>query len=338
MLQPLGVTGDVDEATYAQQKLLSELRNHTNQDTQTTVRLSSLITPTFFGFDHGKQDHSGVPYISAVYDQLVTLWISSLPRKTPGVARLAKERLARRIATEICFASAGLSIQENLPPAPDLESSQPLALDLAVRSKVLPYHLPANHSLSQPTSFSTGALPTPAQTPSLSSRASTSAYTETFTPNEHITRLRTYAVSIDDKPALGAGKTRMLFHWPAAPGADPVTYNWEAANAATSEAHGDGGEGSAINRRQELRKRRREERLRRPGTVAGQAAGLGINPLASQPLATTSFAASQQASGPTVGAGGSQGWDQPMTQVERGPFGGRATSQPKKKKRRAAGF
>lgn len=55
-----------------------------------------------------------------LYEKLLATWVQPLPKNTPGVARLRRERLCRMLATETWLSSIGLHLEpspESLPPA-----------------------------------------------------------------------------------------------------------------------------------------------------------------------------------------------------------------------------
>lgn len=59
--------------------------------------------------------------ITSLYNKLIEIWVRPLPRNTPGIARLRRERLCRMLATETWLSSIGLHLEpspESLPPPP----------------------------------------------------------------------------------------------------------------------------------------------------------------------------------------------------------------------------
>lgn len=70
--------------------------------------------------------------IPSLYDRLIEIWVRPLPKNTPGVARLRRERLCRMLATEAWLSSIGLHLEPSpesfpppLPPPPSVPIPTP---------------------------------------------------------------------------------------------------------------------------------------------------------------------------------------------------------------------
>ncbi len=168
-------------------------------------------------------------------------------------------------------------------------------------------------------------LPTPAQTPSLYSRA-TSASEHKEDPA--ISRLRQYAVSIRSKTDFG--KSPILSQWPSVPGSDPANYSWAAKREAGDDGPNEAEREQRI-RKEETRRRRRTEKFLNEESATPRkpvSQPMVVIPSGSQPVVAHNGFSSQTVE------------DFPMTQPDRGAFGSRSikTSKKKPKKARTAGF
>jgi RNA polymerase I-specific transcription initiation factor RRN6 len=276
------------------------------------------------------------PYLSDVYDKMIECWISCLPLQTPGQTRLAKERIVRDIAAELCLSSLSVTIhnKSGFPP----ESIKPLErfdLTLPVRPRSNFSSQESGASQVLDTKDTLGAFyTTTVRVPTLTSTPphtrEETAPSRAPVEDSSILRLRSYALSINPQPPLSATASSILEHWPTTPGLDPANYSWEMTCKATAEIWDeDGDEEDAISRRKEERHRHRTEKfLKRQRVNPGSTA--------SQPVPTISFgsqpnlAVNITSSQPTENA-------LPMTQPDRGVFGSRL-GQKSWKKRRIKGF
>ena len=272
---------------------------------------------------------SSLPDLLRVYDQVAENWIVSLPLQVPGVTRLAKFKIARKLAVELYLSSIGASLRNKTSdvsslPMPDrAEPTDQFHKSAATSREGSPLLFSASSSSMPQSGF---GLPTPEQTPSLYSQSHTSG--SEFGEDHTISRLRQYAVSIMSKPDLGTSK--VLSHWPMAPGVDPATYSYEAIQK--KAAADDSGEETDRwkKRDQARRKRKTDSILSRQSTAPAEASSQPhprFAPFGSQPDITNLGLSSQ-----TVD-------EVPMTQPDRGAFGSRvAQGKAKPKKKKAAGF
>jgi RNA polymerase I-specific transcription initiation factor RRN6 len=296
--------------------------------TMTVIPLGIKPSP-FVHSDLVTESVNGIPDLSDIYDKLVDLWVSCLPRRTPGPARLAKEKLVRIVATELCLSSLGVFIRDKsviLPKPAELQGGSDFIL--SVRTKPDSSETVGFQSTQSSSVVPVLSLPTPAVTPSLPSKDSTASFREPA-EDEAISRLRGYALSIKSQPPLGTSRSTILAHWPSVPGADPSKYSWEATRKAVVEdedVNSDEEEALVRQREQDRRRRRTEKFLKRQRVNTIDAA--------SQPLPTLSVGSQPDSAQHPIS---SQTADLPMTQPGRGVFGSRLG--PKGfKKRRTMGF
>jgi RNA polymerase I-specific transcription initiation factor RRN6 len=308
---------------------MDTLSSNTEAASTMTVTPLAIKPCPFVQADPVTESGKGMPDLSDVYDKLVNLWVSCLPRKTPGPARLAKAKLVRFVATELCLSSLGVFIRDKsvILPRP-AESQKGADFVLAVRAKPDSSETVAGKSTQNSSAIPLSNLPTPAVTPSLPSNDSASSFRA---PAEDvaISRLRGYTLSIKSQPPLGASRSAILAHWPSAPGADPSKYSWESSRKAVVEdkdINGDEEEALIQQREQDHRRRRTERFLKRQHVDTIDAA--------SQPLPALDFGSQPD---PAQHPVSSQSADVPMTQPDRGAFGSRL-GRKVFKKRRTMGF
>lgn len=303
-------------------------QNEEAADTMAVTPLAIKPTPLVMS-DSATESGKAMPDLSHIYDKLVETWVSCLPRKTPGPARLAKEEIVRSTAIELCLSALAISVRDKSVVLPKpAESQEGTDFVLPVRTK--PYstnRLDANPAQISPPMPILG-LPSPAITLSLPSNDNAAAVGEPI-EDEAILRLRGYVLSINSQPPLGASRSAILAHWPSTPGADPSKYSWEASSRAVAEVENSdsGEEENLIHHRERDRRRRRTEKFLKRSR---------INTIdeASQPMPTVLFGSQPDFVQHTVS---SQTADVLMTQPDRGIFGSRL-GQKGFKKRRTIGF
>ncbi|EDN94336.1 hypothetical protein SS1G_10209 [Sclerotinia sclerotiorum 1980 UF-70] len=320
-------SGDLDEAAKTVTEFLDFMNtfDEDEKDASSKFYLSKLISCPGMFFDD-LSSNAIYPDLLQIYDQLINVWVTNLPRKTPGPVRLAKARLIRKIAMELWLSSVGISLRNKLleprpPPIVEDETSLPILKDIdeVSRASSPPFFSSQIHSRAMENpQFS---LPTPA--PSVITAA-------TVIEDPTIARLRQYAVRLEPKTEFGPAKTSLTSQWPSVPGADPAKYSWEAVQrAAAAEESGDDDYRS---RRENARRKRRAERFlsRDRANAAASSSQALAQPYGSQPAMHNTYS-SQLVN------------ELPMTQPSNGAFGSRiaAPATPGKKKakrRRAAGF
>jgi len=338
------------------QDILKSVRDREdNGDANVYTELKDLSLPGLLGlevYDHGDQIPAGVP-LANTYDYLIDHWLRPLSSRIPGRARMAREKILRRVVLALCLARIGVCVREDRSPAAikvDLRLDQ---LQLPVRQKNdidtssrkgkgrQPEALsspPPSSQLSVDTGFVVevnlknseqniqASLTTPDPTPSVHSTSSVSSLMAEG-EDPACARLRQYT-TLESRPHLPSSISKLLSHWVI--GADPAHYDWETAERSlhlTSDT-----ESAEDDNRVKIRHRREQRLKQRRGVMAGSASQPNPSRLwASQPQHMESIQGSSQMVDDVV----------PMSQVERGAFGGRQTSSEhaaKRRKRRAAGF
>ena len=157
-----------------------------------STRIFQMITPHLKTF----VDHDGVMRLSTVYEKIVAQWLAKLPNNVSGKVRMAKEKLARQIAAELCLASLVLrtdernqteEVEQRTTEIDKIDSSavQPMSSQVHYdQMRQIPDDM-INHSYQQPRSstrkrattelatLDNTKFPTPSATPSITSNSST---------------------------------------------------------------------------------------------------------------------------------------------------------------------
>lgn len=321
-------SGDLDEAAKTVSEFLDFMDTFDEDEEEASYKfhISKLVSCPGILFSEDQSSDDKCPDLLEIYDQLINVWVTNLPRKTPGPVRLAKARLIRKIAMELWLSSVGISLrnkQVEPRPPPIIEEGSPLRMlkdiDEVSRASSPPYFSSQAHSNAvQNPQFS---LPTPAS--SVISAA-------TVVEDPTIARLRQYAVSLEPKTEFGPARSSLISQWPSVPGADPAAYSWEEVQrAAAAEESGDD---EYRSRREHARRKRRAERFlsRDRANAATSSSQAVVQPFGSQPAGYNTYS-SQPIN------------DLPMTQPSKGAFGSRVAvpvtpGKKKPQRRRAAGF
>lgn len=301
---------------------------------------------------------SGLPPGSAsaeaftlAYDEIVSNWISPLPKVVSGRIRLAKEQLARRLAAEITLASHVFHVEDVVEEPTETQQ------DAKPASQYQSWDLPMREAdYSQPSQVaSQSVLPTPSPTgtPSVTTN---STRTSAFSSAE-VARLRKYTTFTKPAPSSSRSVNKVLSHWTL--GTDPENYDWLSTsrqiNRQTEEEEAE----SQLTEKERARLHRKAERhirRQRKEAAASQQQHLASSQMpelvvsASQPPARAGAGAaavkseSQAMGRPGAGAapvGGMFGSSQSVampgaaSQAVAGRYGGRP---PAKKKKRKQGF
>ncbi|OBT84726.1 hypothetical protein VE02_06308 [Pseudogymnoascus sp. 03VT05] len=336
-------TEDVDDGAALLQDFINNFEdNYAESSMAVTLQSSGLLRMLDLQPDESYGD--SLPNLSNVYDRLVNLWVTSLPQNTPGMARIAKEKVVRNVAADLCLSSILVSIRDKSVPLPstappqDLEEGPSLTLPIHGGRPPSPRTPSRSRFSSQPLQdhgfepSSSYATPAPSE----------SALSGEPAEDPAVARLRGFALSIKSLKPLGPTCASILAQWPETPGSDPSTYVWRPGqiSGAAGEEEGDSDE-EAARQREEKRRRRTEKFLKRQKGVASPRLGMVQS---SQPPPVQSsqpppvmesqpayrFAASQVMVPSSSQADG--GFS--MTQPSAGAFGSRAGVVGKKKKRK----
>jgi RNA polymerase I-specific transcription initiation factor RRN6 len=343
---------DVDQASLALQRLLSADTRHGNVEVRCIANAELL---------HLGNDEE--PTISALYDEILQHWIAPLPPQAPKRVRQHKERLARRIATEVTLATRRTFHRETQSAVVDNRVG--LSQDSGISMPILPSQPIDDPGSSQnwassqslptpPISQSQSSQPTSSQTPTPSSQFASSQQHPSLpisTLADPITRLRRHLYFTDDVPSddvVSDGVSRLLSQWQL--GTDPRTYDWDASERAIRIESVEGNDQQQLEKARK-RNERRERRQQRENEVSR--AQPSSQPFSKPSTFVKPTVYPRSSPGPMLEAinqhvslpgasSQSQGFATfpfpVQSQVEPGRFGGRPMDKKKKKKGRVSGF
>lgn len=324
---------DVDEAST----LLHDLMTLRNQDS--LAEAQRIATPRIL---HLTEDEDST--VSTLYDTMLQSWVAPLPPDVPIRVRQRKERLARRIATEVMLASTRIRMQDTqaLDQPYQLRPSQ----DSGVSLPILPSR-PAPGSPARPSQvlFRQSSLPTLSQLQS----SPLPPFSTPSTPMNPLDHLRTH-LNIREEGTVGptnlsSSVNQVLAHWQ--PGTDPNAYDWALTEQARYSKNLEDLSQKNTEKARKKKERRAKKQMREDDLMRSQPSSQPFvfrQPAAvirSSPgpaLASSSQVPSQPSTQPRFQDTGfqSQAGVQPQSQIEPGRFGGRLDK--KKKKKRVGGF
>ncbi|KAK2625615.1 hypothetical protein QTJ16_004927 [Diplocarpon rosae] len=315
---------DLQEASLSINELLASLASEQSSEAQQTLRIRCLT----LGLDIGLPEvpDSTRPDLLGIFDQLVEYWMADLPANLPNLARHTKFNAVRQLTLELGLSSIGMSLQcraSSVPVAIQAEDDVFTESMISKNRGIMRDSSPAYSSSQLATVTSGPCLPTSTATPSLYSHGTP---VSGLPEDQTIARLRRYAPTIKAKLEIGTrANTSILSHWPPEPGADPEEYSYEATKQAYEVTKAADEDRRSLRKEKARRRRRTEEFVKAVEPAVSRRLSFFSG---SQPeMATRTFS--------------SQVVDElPMTQPDRGTFGGRTVpkSTKKAKKLRKAGF
>jgi len=327
-----GHSGDIEQATSTLREFLDTLYQVQITDDSSPFRFVVSDLTACPAIQFPLDQISSHPDPKMIYNQLIENWMASLPGSMSGKLRYPKFNIIRQTAVELFLSSFAVSLQNKVVD-PSITSTRNVEDDQHLPELETEYGTtressPANFSsqiASLPERRPDLSLPTPAQTPSLYSHATSASELK---EDPAVSRLRQYAISIKSRP--DSGKSPILSRWPSAPGTNPADYSRETKQKAADEDQSVA-EREKQKRKEEIRRRKRTERfLNQESTMAtgSSTQPMVVIPSGSQPMAVHNDFSSQTVE------------DVPMTQPDRGAFGSRVVQKSKKKpkKSRTAGF
>ncbi|CZT17093.1 uncharacterized protein RCC_02925 [Ramularia collo-cygni] len=302
------------------------------------LMLASIEVPSSLGLEHLRLDAS----LSSVYDRTLAAWITPLSENIPGRVRIARAKLCGVVAAQLLLASRSLQIQDPPDSQPSQEQTQTQTQSQDPYHGGMPsssqlFHGHGSFALSQLNSsqtFPSSALPTPSQTPSITTASShPSAYAA---PELH--RLSKYtAFSQTAPPALPRSLNNVLSHWKV--GEDIKNYDWMSTSRTLAQQDEEADDDmTEADRRRAQRRAEKHMRRQRREAAASQAQLIASSQApeiysASQPTMSrvesqpSGMLASSQFTGRGPGTAAT-------SQVEAGRFGGKLAATAGKKRRR----
>jgi RNA polymerase I-specific transcription initiation factor RRN6 len=172
------------------------------------------------GFNIASEPQHPNRSISSVYNALLEYWISTLPEQMHHRIRQTKERLARRIATEVSLSCVQIGRRQ-----PDETNGAAFDGTTDMTHENAAMDVPSSQPSSQ-------VLPTPDPTPTV---ASSTAYASASTiGSEPMGGISTY-LRIEKPPAYVPDSViQIISRWRL--GSDPITYSWEITQEELEEA------------------------------------------------------------------------------------------------------
>lgn len=277
-------------------------------------------------------ESEGKPNLVYIYDRLVSTWLSNLPHNIPGRTRITKERIIRKLAADLVLARINITRK---PP----DGKHDDYLDNQDDAK-----------LSNPeTSFGSHGIVTPRRSSvpvserdggGSTSRSDLGATNNGVSDSQPTKRVPVYSTlssltTFKNQPSMSWNVESMLSHW--VPGMDPAAYDWQRTVFSVEEDESQRMSRSVTPKRKQRKKTPQRTTMTSPAPPPISPAIPGIYGQSSQPTSDGLYRGIPQSSQVTT-----VDEDLPMTQVERGLFGGREANKKSvmktRKKKRAAGF
>ena len=293
------------------------------------LHVSNVLTPpmkTALGLQEAFQ-------LSDVYDSLIEAWIGPLPGTIPGRTRIALEKVVRDVVIQIYLSTFQVRMKQG--PTFDKQAAHGDRADsrpqiaLPVRRRGSEANLRKD---KEPVATSSSALessqaslgdlplrfpPPPAQlTPESSQPRRRNEPAPTLVDSEDIASRRLKALArLKPQPALPTRMSNLLNQWEL--GADPATYDWEAAQQAFNIEEGSENEAQTKQRqRDEKRQKRHRQDMTMPSSQPPTKRVGGSQPQS----ASETQGSSQQTQNMVI-----------QSQVEPGRYGGRPEQAKQKK-------
>lgn len=311
---------DIDENARDLERLISTLVPQTaDSDTQRQfMTLPQRFSNLFVGLPTGTREESSKLDLLKSYDELVHDWLSGLSQNIPVRTRIMKEKIIRGIATDLLLSRVirVSNAPTRLPSGRVIQAGEegPAASQNALSSQGTTAGLLSSMTDQGPATPQNEAPDEPPDA-SVPIYSSLSSFTTLDTPR-----------------SMPPNVATLLSHWQ--PGGDPADYTWTRTTQMLEEEMSQR-TSRASTPKNRLRKKRSQSQSQQDMAPAAssQPTPSAVRTVRSWGTQGESEALRMQllSSQPTL--------DEPMTQIERGHFGGReASSKAKKKKKRAAGF
>lgn len=319
---------DIDQNARDLKAFVSSISSIDSQLSTSGQRFSVLYPSELFGMPSstalGSEGPSASGILVDIYDRLINDWLAVLPYDIPGRTRIMKEKTIRSVVADLALAQISVT-------HPSSQANGEATVNAPSQT---------NEPLSDPVipSFPADQDPAP---PDMNASAGGSAR-EDGVPAiaEDLAAVCTSLSALttfSSKRPLSKSTTSMLRHWRL--GTDPTTYSWHRTTQVL--------DGEDPQRALKMSGSQRRPRKKPPGGSQGASHHpTGLAPPASSAVPVVRDWGSQPENSerPALRLQSSQPVedDLPMTQVERGMFGGREAGRKvalkTRKKKRAAGF
>lgn len=321
---------DIEKSAQAIEDVVS-LCEQRESDPQSEHRLSILPISSLVQLPIANESE-GKPNLVYIYDRLVSIWLSNLPHNIPGRTRITKERIIRKLAADLVLARINITRKpphighdDHLDNQDDAELSNP-ETSFGSHGTVTP------RRSSVPASERDGGGST--------SRSDLGARNSGISDPQPTSRAPVYSTlssltTFKSQPSMSRNVESMLSHW--VPDMDPTTYDWQRTVFSVEEDESQRMSRSVTPKRRLRKKTPQRTAMSSPAPPPVSPAIPGIYGQSSQPPSGGLHRGMPQSSQVTA-----EHEDLPMTQVERGLFGGREANKKSvmktRKKKRAAGF
>ncbi|EAW07943.1 uncharacterized protein ACLA_026600 [Aspergillus clavatus NRRL 1] len=328
------VLDDIDQNAHDFDKFFSQIMSH---NLMTGTKYEVIFQPAL-----NLSSHLFHPKLINIYDLLINDWLSNLPHDIPGRSRLTKERIIRNLTAELILTHIIIKRKINN----EAEPSRLIAN--ASREDLESSFLPANPGSTS--AFGMDERRLPLSTVSPEDRELQQADRHMITQNDDLAQTSNVAggiievepvytrlasvTSVNTEGSLSRSAANVLSHWKV--GSDPAAYNWQRTTQILEEEETQN-RPKAMTPKRRLRKKVLQStplsssQLPPESSAAPSVREWGSQPEVNEPSRIIQLQSSQAIEE-----------DLPMTQVERGMFGGREASRKTfikaRKKKRAAGF
>lgn len=321
---------DIEKSAQAIEDVVS-LCEQQESDSQIEHRLcilpiSSLVQSPIANESEGK------PNLVYIYDRLVSIWLSNLPHNIPGRTRITKERIIRKLAADLVLARINITRK---PPVSEHDNHLENQDDAKLPNPETSF---GSHGTVTPRNSSVPASERDVggSTPRSDLEATNSSISDPL-PTIRVPVYSTLSslTTFGSQPSMSRNVESMLSHW--VPDMDPATYDWQRTVISIEEDESQRMSRSVTPKRRLRKKTPQRTAMSSPAPPPVSPAIPGIYGQSSQPTGGGLHRRIPQSS--QIAA---EHEDFPMTQVERGVFGGREANKKSvmktRKKKRAAGF
>ncbi|PYH95879.1 hypothetical protein BO71DRAFT_350536 [Aspergillus ellipticus CBS 707.79] len=337
---------DIDQNARDFDSLLSRISSdHSNIPTESQLNNWRYnISSMHFVEPNNSADGVAKTDLIVIYDRLVNNWLANMPHGIPGRTRIVKEKIVRSVAADLALALVSIKAQQVrdleqvgyglrpsseavlLPPITAANDPTDTSDSNAGRRTSLPPALLDGGSLEAPDSSAIPRNPLEYEGHVIQSQGDKQpAYTS----------LAAFTIFCSERtPPRNVGK--MLHHWQ--PGADPGDYSWQ--RVVQIQEMGD----SQLAFKSATPKIRSRKKTPSSQGINMKESASSITPVASVTSDVREWGSQPDSREPVIRLQSSQAVDGevPMTQVERGTFGGREAGRKSvfkgRKKKRVAGF
>ncbi|KAL2872222.1 uncharacterized protein BJX67DRAFT_103742 [Aspergillus lucknowensis] len=332
IIQRTPLLDDIDSnAQYLSAFISQFTSNHLGLGTQNHFLVQPYDPFTSPSCHRAQADEIPEVDLVAIYDRLVNHWLVALPFNIPGRTRIANEKTIRLLVVDIVLAQIILIPRRSETEMDDQSTNGDGLASILPRNDLNYSSETANEQsqLEPPKTFTNWGLPLQTDSAAIPSSSAKEGFIWPDRPAEICPRFAALSAytSFSRGGSTSQDAERILDHWK--PGLDPASYSL-ASEDAQQEA------------KLKTSRRRSRKNMSQPMNALSLDSPIAL-PASSPIRAVRDWGSQPDSQPPMVRLQSSQVTeDLPMTQIERGAFGGRESSRKSsfkaKKKKRAAGF